>query len=135
MLGMPAFAISLDTYENPDFEYAAKFACILMKSVLQNGLPQGVCLNVNVPACPESEIAGVQVTKQGLSVFQDQFDRRVDPRGHVYYWLTGQKVNINKDTHIDEGAVHANMISITPIHYDLTHHDFIDTLQQWDLSI
>ena len=134
MLGIPAFAISLDTYENPDFQYAAKFASKLMQSILQNGLPRGVCLNVNVPACHESEIKGAKITKQGLSVFQDQFDKRVDPRGHVYYWLTGHKVDIEKDEYTDEGAVQANMVSITPIHYDLTQYDFIDTLREWDIK-
>ncbi|MBN2031230.1 5'/3'-nucleotidase SurE [bacterium] len=134
MLGIPAFAISLDIYDNPDFQYAAKFASALTRSILQNGLPRGVCLNVNVPACHESEIEGITVTKQGLSVFQDQFDRRVDPHGRVYYWLTGQKVDIENDKYTDEGAVRANKVSITPIHYDLTHYAFIDTLRKWDIK-
>ncbi len=134
MLGIPAFAISLDTYKNPDFRYAAKFACTLSRSILQNGLPRGVCLNVNVPACHESEIKGVNVTKQGLSVFQDQFDRRLDPHGRVYYWLTGQKVDIENNENTDEGSVQANKVSITPIHYDLTHYAFIDTLRKWDIK-
>lgn len=134
MLGIPAFAISLDTYENPDFQYAAQFAGTLVQSILKNDLPRGVCLNVNVPACLESEIKGTRVTKQGLNVFQDQFDKRVDPRGRVYYWLTGQKVDVEKDEQTDEGAVQANMVSITPIHYDLTHYDFIDTLRKWNIK-
>ncbi|MCJ7813588.1 5'/3'-nucleotidase SurE [bacterium] len=134
ILSIPSFAISLDTFENPDFEYAAKFAKKLVFLMLRNGLPQGVCLNVNVPACHESEIKGVCITRQGLSVFQEHFDQRIDPHGRIYYWLTGQKVDIEKDVHVDEGAVLANMVSITPIHYDLTQHDFIDTLRKWNFK-
>ncbi len=135
ILGIPSFAISLDTFKNPDFGYAAKFAKRLVYLILKKGLPRDVCLNVNVPACHESEIKGFSVTRQGLSVFQENFDQRIDPHGRIYYWLTGQKADIEEDINVDEGAVQSNMVSITPIHYDLTKHDFIGTLRKWDFKV
>ena len=135
ILGIPSFAISLTTYQNPDFRYAAKFARKLTRLLLKKGLPQEVYLNVNVPACPEEEIRGVAVTRQGLALYEEKFDRRVDPHGRVYYWLTGQKVDEEKDVDVDDGAIQAKMVSITPVHYDLTRYDFLETLEGWGLEV
>jgi 5'-nucleotidase len=134
LLGIPSFAVSLATYHHPDFGYAAKFARKMAGILLIKGLPQGVYLNVNVPACPESAIRGVSITRQGLALYKEEFDRRTDPQGRVYYWLTGQKVNKEKETDVDDGAVMANMVSVTPVHYDLTQYAFLEQLNQWGLE-
>jgi 5'-nucleotidase len=134
-LGVPSFAISLTTYQDPDFTYAAKFAKKLASVLLEKGLPRGVCLNVNVPAIAEKEIQGVSITRQGQAVFEEKFDRRVDPHGRVYYWLTGQKVDKETDADVDDGAIQAKMVSVTPIHYDLTRYDFLEVLKGWELKV
>jgi len=133
ILGIPSFSISLATYKNPDFKYAAKFALKLAGSLLEKGLPRGIYLNVNVPPCPEHEIKGVAVTRQGLAIFEEKFDKRVDPRGRVYYWLTGQKVDKENDIDVDDGAIQNKMVSVTPVHYDLTRYDFLEKLRGWKL--
>jgi len=133
-LGVPSFAISLATFEDPDFGYAAAFARKLTLTLLDRGLPRGVYLNVNVPAVPAEEIEGVSITRQGQALFEEKFDQRTDPHGRVYYWLTGQKVDKEQDRDVDDGAVQARMVSITPVHYDLTHYDFLQTLTGWDLE-
>ncbi len=135
ILGIPSFAVSLTTYKNPDFRYAAKFARKLTNILIQKGLPCGVYLNVNVPACPEEEIRGVSITRQGLARFEEKFDKRSDPRGRTYYWLTGQKVDPEEDVGVDEGAIQARMVSITPVHYDMTKYEFIDILKSWQLEV
>lgn len=134
ILGIPSFAISLATFCDPDFRYAAQFASRLAGILLEKGLPHGICLNVNVPSCPENQIQGVAVTRQGQAVFKEKFDRRVDPHGRVYYWLTGQKVNQEKSIDFDDGAVQSKYVSVTPVHYNLTHHDSLNTLRDWDLN-
>jgi len=134
ILRIPSYAISLTTYTNPDFSYAARFARKLTLELLNRGLPKGVYLNVNVPPVGEQEIAGVAVTRQGQALFEEKYDRRIDPHGRVYYWLTGQKLNIEKETDVDDGAVQQKMVSITPVHYDLTYYDFLDELKTWNLS-
>lgn len=134
ILGIPSFAVSLTTFKDPDFHYAAKFSGGLTRNLLERGLPGGVYLCVNVPACPEEQIKGVSITRQGVAAFKEEFDRRIDPHGRVYYWLTGQKVNEEKDVEVDEGAVRAKMVSVTPVHYDLTKYDFIETLKGWNLD-
>ena len=134
ILGIPSFAISLTTYRDPDFRYAARFAGKLTRILLKKHLPQGVYLNVNVPACPEEEIRGVSITRQGLTLFEEKFDKRIDPHGRVYYWLTGQKVDKETDTDVDDGAIQAKRISVTPVHYDLTRYDFLENLRRWDIE-
>ena len=133
ILGIPSFSISLATYKNPDFKYAAKFALKLAGLLLENGLPRGIYLNVNVPSCPEEEIKGVAITRQGQAIFEEKFDQRIDPRGRIYYWLTGQKVNKENDIDVDDGAIQNKMVSVTPVHYDLTRYDFLEKLKEWKL--
>lgn len=131
ILGVPSFAVSLGTFVNPDFGYAAQFAVRVAKKLLKEGLPQGVALNVNVPAVPESEIKGVQFTRQGMALYREEFDKRTDPRGGTYYWLTGQKQDQEISLDVDDGAMAANYVSITPVHYDLTHHHVLNQLRTW----
>ncbi len=134
ILGVPSFAISLTTYENPDYGPAAKFARHLARIVLKRGLPRGVYLNVNVPAVPADEIKGVAITSQGQAVYREQYQMRRDPRGRAYYWLTGAKIDLERDESIDDGAILQNKISITPIHYDLTNYAFIEELKRWNIA-
>jgi len=134
ILDLPAFAISLATYRNPDFSYAAKFARELIPVVMRNRLPRGVFLNVNVPPVPGDKIKGVSVTRQGRALFEEKFDKRVDPHGNTYYWLTGQKVNVETSTDADDAAINESMVSITPVHYDLTHYDSLDFIRSWKIE-
>lgn len=134
ILGIPSFAVSLTTFQNPDFHYSAKFAGKMTRHLLEKGLPPGIYLNVNVPACPENEIQGVSVTRQGLALFEEKFDKRIDPHGRIYYWLTGQKIDKEKAIEVDDGAIQAKMVSVTPVQYDLTKYDFLETLKGWKLE-
>ena len=135
IMGVPSIAISLDTYENPDFNPAAKFSRRLIKKVLEKGLPSGVVLNVNVPPVPENEIAGVAITRQGKSRVVESFDQRVDPRNNTYYWMAGKMRFDEADDKADCFQVSKNYISVTPIHFDLTSHKTIDELKKWDISL
>ncbi len=129
LLGIPSIAISLATFEKPDFSYAASFARRLVKLVLKHGLPKGVLLNVNVPAVPEKEIHGVKVTRQGRSTWDDSFDVRRDPNNKEYFWLTGRLRIIDTDDDVDEVAIQHNYVSITPIQFDLTAYAQLEKLQ------
>ncbi len=134
LLGIPSIAVSLDSFEGDHFRTAAGFILELIKQVEEFGLPPGVLLNVNVPNIPADEVRGVRVTRQGEAKFLDHYDRRVDPRNHVYYWLCGSIQGADPDTDTDAYAVAANYISVTPIHYDLTHYPMLETLKGWPLE-
>jgi len=134
ILEIPSFAVSLTTYAVPDFSYAARFAARLAGQVLQHGLPRGTYLNVNVPNVPEEEIEDVVVTRQGLSNYIENFDRRVDPQNRVYYWLTGKKAEIEKEGDVDDRAIIDKKVSITPLHYDLTNYSYLEELKSWNVG-
>lgn len=134
ILGIPSFAISLATYTKPYFSFAAKFARKLSLQLLQNGLPRGTFLNVNVPPVKEEDISGVQVTRQGLAPYEERFDKRVDPQNRIYYWLTGKKVELEQDEDTDDVAIQQNKVSVTPLQYDLTNFDFLENLKTWTFT-
>jgi 5'-nucleotidase len=127
ILGVPAIAFSINSFRDPDFEPAARFARLLVRQVGEHGLPPHTSLNVNVPAIPESKIKGVRVTRQGITRFVEKFDRRVDPRENVYYWQCGSTPPLDEDGNTDASALANDCISITPIQHDLTNYDFLES--------
>ena len=134
ILGVPSMAISINTFRDADFEPGARFARLLAKLVNKFGIPAHTSLNVNVPAIPEDEIKGVQITRQGVTRFVESFDRRVDPRENVYYWQCGSTPPMEEDEDTDACALARNYISITPIHHDLTNYDFLRSLRSWSFA-
>lgn len=129
-MGIKSAAISLDTLENPDFDFAAEFSRKLVQFMAHHGTRDGTALNVNIPACPRSEIKGVRLTRQGMSRYEEKYERRKDPRGNVYYWLSGEIPVDNGTPDTDGLAIREKWISITPIHYDLTCGEELKRLQQ-----
>jgi 5'-nucleotidase len=132
--GLPAVAVSLDSYDRPDFALAAQIAARIVARVLERGLPAGSFLNVNVPALPPDEIAGVAVTRLGRRVYRDLLIERRDPRGRPYYWIGGEPPGGHQDQGTDIWAVGHGYVSITPIHLDMTAHDLLTELHSWQLD-
>jgi len=134
ILGIPSFAISLGTFVNPDYTFAAQFALKLAKQVLKHkGLPKGTLLNVNIPAVPRKRIKGVRIVKQSGKSIQERFDKREDPRKRTYYWLGGEVIKSDGKDQADIETIRKNYISITPIHCDMTDYGFMDKLKSWKL--
>lgn len=133
--GVPSIGFSLLDYSHQaDFSACKPFVRLIAEKVLANGLPDGVCLNVNIPAVNGYEIKGVKVCRQGRSRWIEEFDTRTDPHKRDYHWLTGyfEKLEENEDT--DQWALENNYVSVVPVHYDLTAHYALTTLQQWNLD-
>ncbi|MCK9603420.1 MAG: 5'/3'-nucleotidase SurE [Candidatus Omnitrophica bacterium] len=134
ILGIPSFAISLATFQNPDYTFAVEFAKKLTRIILNNkGLPEGTLLNVNIPAVDKKCIKGVKIVRQSKTAIKERFDKREDPRKHVYYWLTGEAVESDNQEDADIEAIRNNYISITPIHCDMTNYEFIKELKTWNI--
>jgi len=135
ILGIPSIAVSLATFSNPDFSFAARFARKLGTTVLERGgLPAGTLLNVNVPAVPDGDIAGVEVTINSDSRFEDIFEKRLDPRKRIYYWSAGVEQTYDLQPGTDSGALRAKKVSITPIHFDMTAHQHLPLIKGWNVS-
>jgi 5'-nucleotidase len=133
VLGVPSIAVSIDSFRPVDFSAATEFIPKLVRLVAERGLPEGVSLNVNVPNLQASEVRGVRITQQGRKKHLERYDRRIDPRGHVYYWLCNSTFMHDRDPAADSLALEEDCISVTPIQYNLTHHDMLDKLKRWGL--
>lgn len=131
--GIPAIGFSLTDYSlTADFEPAKKFVKSITKNVLKNGLPKGVVLNVNLPKLKEAEIKGIKICRQAKAYWVEEFDKRTNPQGRDYYWLTGKFVNEDHGEDTDEWALENGYVSIVPVQFDLTAHHFIQDLNTWD---
>jgi 5'-nucleotidase len=130
ILGVPALAVSLDTHKEADFTFAAKFARKMTKLILKNRKQLiGSAINVNVPCIPREQIKGVVVVRQAQSNIVETFEKRIDPRENIYYWFAKESQSARKQKDTDVGALAAGYITITPIHFDLTRYDLLETLQ------
>jgi 5'-nucleotidase len=134
IMDVPSFAISVTNHMPKNFSYAAKLAKTLAIKMMNNKLPLGTMLNVNVPDVPEQEIAGIFLTKQGKSKWDDIYEERKDPYGRGYFWLTGKLLDVDTDTDIDQAAISKNFVSITPIHFDLTDYDTFNKMKSWKIE-
>ena len=132
--GVPSIAVSLNSKTYGDFSVAAGFVARLARERLDHGLAGGVLLNVNVPALPASQIAGVLATRTGLSIYREELVRRLDPRDKPYYWIGGPAPSGIEEEGTDIWAVAHGYISVTPIQLDLTAYDSLETLSEWHLA-
>ncbi len=136
--GIMSVALSLTSFKIKDFQPAAEFACALVDHLQQQPLDEPILLNANIPAVPATEIAGVTLTRQGIRRYQDLFEKRIDPRGKTYYWLAGEVIEEMEDPAAadsplmtDVQANRKNLISITPLQYNLTASPQLEKLPQW----
>jgi len=136
--GIQAVAFSVDgpdDGEPRDYVVPAQAASQVASLVIQNGLPPGILLNVNVPYLAADQIRGFLVTRQGLRVYRDILVRREDPRGRPYYWIGGDVPTGVAEDGTDFGALAGGFVSITPIHLDLTAHHLEETFRTWNWPV
>lgn len=131
--GIPAIGFSLSDFSyNANFNAAEKYIKIIIGQVVENKLPKGVVLNVNIPKLEEEQIKGIKVCRQADAKWEEKFDKREDPRGRTYYWMCGEFKNLDKGDDTDEKALEEGYISVVPVRYDLTAHHFIGDLKNWN---
>jgi 5'-nucleotidase len=126
LLGVPSLAVSLIGRGPYDFAVAAAFAARLAGWVLEHGLPEDTLLNVNVP---QDVAGGVALTRMGRRRYGDAIVEKLDPRGRKYYWIGGEDVPFVAEEGTDFHAVHQGLISVTPIHLDLTNYRTLEILE------
>lgn len=132
ILGIPSIAVSLDTFVTPaDFRFAAITGACLASQVDRYGLPQGTFLNINVPHKPRRQVKGTLVTRQGMEPIHCEFRKRVDPNFKEYYWMTGKAPTMKRQLEFDTYALSQGYVTVTPIHCDMTDHNFLPELAQW----
>jgi len=126
---IPSFAISV-SHRGQDFAYreAAQFARHLAQLILQEGLPEGVTLNVNLPLpCNGS----VRFTRQSQKITRNVIKESLDPSGRAGFWLNEQLITEEVDAESDYAAVFAGAVSITPLELNRTHSASLNHLSRW----
>ncbi len=138
ILGIPSFAISQEANSDVprgsqsgrfDFDNAAAVARVVAERVLAAGLPStDILLNINVP---NGVVRGVRYTRQGKRTYDEVVHRGTDPRGGAYYWIgSGAAPHVAQDPDTDYMAVHGGLVSLCPLHLDLTHYPSLSQMQQ-----
>jgi 5'-nucleotidase len=129
--GLPGIAVSLVTRVDFDFRYAAAFAVEVARMVLNDGLPAGTLLNVNVPPGP---IRGARVTRQGTKVLRPAIIEGTDPRQRKYYWIGEERFSSSIEPGTDYDAFRDGIVSITPLRNDLTDYNTLESmrLRDWE---
>jgi 5'-nucleotidase len=124
--------LSLDS--NADFTASKSIVSRIVMKVLENALPQSVCLNINIPQGTPDEISGIRVCRQNRGYWREEFDKRTDPMGKHYFWLTGYYHNSEPEaSDTDEWALRNKYVSIVPLQIDLTSYTMIESIRQWNL--
>lgn len=133
--GIPSIGFSLLDYSvDANFGPAKKYIKLLVAQCMERRLPSGVVLNVNIPKLAESEIKGVRVCRQANAYWKEKFDKRTNPYGKDYYWLTGEFINNDKGEDTDEWALQNGYVSVVPVQFDLTAHHAIKDINTWNLK-
>jgi 5'-nucleotidase len=130
--GIPAIGFSLLDYSwNANFNEIKKYLINITKQALLNGIPKGNALNVNFPKLKEKDIKGIKICRQANAYWVEKFDKRVNPQGKEYYWLTGEFINKDNGNDSDEWALANGFISIVPVKFDMTDHENISYIKKW----
>jgi 5'-nucleotidase len=130
--GMPGIAFSFGGFSDAyDYETGAAIASHVVSKVLNQGLESQMLLNVNIPLVSAAEINGIRITRQGMRVYRDALDMRLDPRGRPYYWIGGDEPTGVPDDGTDFGAIAQGFVSVTPLQLDLTAYKTAQQLSAW----
>ena len=134
--GVPSIALSQSIgFQNPHscpWETPEAWGAKTLRPLIEKGWPEDLILNVNFPDRAPDEVAGIKMTRQGL---RDEriirTEGREDLRGNAYYWIgyRGKLSNPNEGT--DLRAIYDGYISVSPLHVDLTHHEFLAEMRAW----
>ena len=131
--GIPSIGFSLTTYSsNANFNASKKIVKAITKQVLNNSLKRGVCLNVNIPDVKFELIKGIKVCRQGRAFWDDTFDKRTDPLGKDYYWLTGSFSSKEQSSDTDIHYLKENYVTVVPTQFDMTCYNSVEELKKWE---
>jgi 5'-nucleotidase len=133
--GCPAFAMSQEWSDDPDFELAGEVAAMVARNILEHGLGEGELLNVNTPAMAADDPPRVELTRMGKRVYQDKLLERLDPRGVPYYWFGGPPPTGVSEPGTDFHAVSTGAVAVTPIQLDLTAGRLLQRIHDWSWAL
>ncbi|HIS33973.1 MAG TPA: 5'/3'-nucleotidase SurE [Candidatus Avirikenella pullistercoris] len=130
---VPSIGFSLTSHlANADFTAARYYVKEILEKVLQHNCNKSLCLNVNIPSIPSEEIKGIKLCRQANGFWQEEFDKKLDPRGREYYWLVGKFINTEPEAaDTDEWALRNGYVSIVPVQVDMTDYKTLKKAETW----
>lgn len=130
MKNIPSVAFSLCDYtEDANFEPLRPYVRMITAKVLEQGLPNGVCLNVNFPVVKDADFAGMKICRMGKGSWLNEITTCHHPRGYDYYWMVGHYQNDEPEaTDTDRWALANGYVAITPTKIDVTAYEAFDIL-------
>lgn len=131
--GVPAVAVSLVSGEPHQWDTAIAVARRVVATTLQRGLPADVLLNVNVPPCSPKELRGLRVATMGRRRYHTLVQQGHDPRGRPYFWIGGEHREFDDRPGSDGPLCEQGFAVVTPMHLDVTAHELLDTIRQWEV--
>jgi 5'-nucleotidase len=132
--GKLSIAFSVNSFLDPDFSYASVFAAFFSKLIVDNGLPGGLYLNVNLPNIPKGRIKGYKYTKLSRRRYANRVTIGQDPFGTDFYWIGGKLVDQFEEG-TDSRAVQDGYIAITPLFIDQTDYVLLPKLENLKFSL
>ena len=129
-----SIAVSLEsTRAKPlDFPRAAVLAKQVIEQILAQKPPRGSLFNVNIPSLERGPVRGIRVVPQNVSSFVETFNRRVDPRGRVYFWSNPEFSCSDPHPETDLMVLEAGYITVTPLQFNLTHEKMLQEMSKWE---
>ena len=134
LCGTTGMAVSIEGPQAEYYDDASRFIARLSETISIKGLPFGTFLNVNMPNLPLKQIAGIQISRQGVARLTEYVEKRLDPRNRTYYWQGHDMQSFGQDPAIDGAALQQKLISITPVKCDMTDYQVLEDLADWDLG-
>ena len=134
IVGIPSVGISLtDHSPHADFSQAAKYGKQVAEKILATGLPEGICLNLNVPNLPD--VKGLKVCSQTKGYWTKEYMEMKDPVGRTVYWLTGEFLNEEPENELtDEWALSQGYAALVPLHINMTDYSFLGKMKEWEIG-
>lgn len=128
--GFPSIAVSAQKNSQLAFNLAADFIVDFLRVLPKAPMPSRGLFNVNVPACQADQLKGVRVTELGKRQYEDIFERRHDPNGRDYYWLSGRPIEEGESELSDVWALVNGYITISPVSFNMTDQNTLAKLHE-----
>ena len=129
--GVPSIGISIDTHNpSPDFSGIEKYLPELLEKIIANPPAEGTYYNINFPNLPAEKIKGIKIASQGKGRWVREYEKRTDPKGADYYWMTGNFEDLETSFSGDHRFVAEGYISIVPHKVDNTDYSAMAELEK-----
>ena len=139
---IPSVAFSLCSYDaDADFSPMRPLVRQIVSRVLGEGLPKGVCLNVNFPVVASSApggtvegtpYKGVRICRMAFGTWGNEVTKCYHPRGYDYWWMVGKYQNDEPEAEdTDNWALQHGYVAVTPTRMDVTAYEAMEKLKNW----